>query len=208
MRNEFELSYKRLKSTCNPNLFKFETTESLEPISAGIGQERGIKALEFGLNVDINGYNLYIEGPSGVGKTMYTKNYLDSIAPKKKVPNDWCYIYNFQNPNEPIAVSLPAGQGKEFKESMDGFIQEVKKDIKKTFNADDFEKEKALIKQEFEAQREVVMQKLTQDAFKEGFQVKSAQNGIYMMPIVEGKVIEEEEFEKLEESVRINIMKL
>ena len=79
----------------------------------------------------------------------------------KKVPNDWCYIYNFQNPNEPIAVSLPAGQGKEFKESMDGFIQEVKKDIKKTFNADDFEKEKALIKQEFEAQREVVMQKIT-----------------------------------------------
>ena len=53
MRNEFELSYKRLKSTCNPNLFKFETTESLEPISAGIGQERGIKALEFGLNVTI-----------------------------------------------------------------------------------------------------------------------------------------------------------
>ena len=85
---------------------------------------------------------------------------------------------------------------------MDGFILEVKKDIKKTFNADDFEKEKALIKQEFEAQREVVMQKLTQDAFKEGFQVKSAQNGIYMMPIVEGKVIEEEEFEKLEESVK------
>lgn len=110
---------------------------------------------------------------------MYTKNYLDSIAPKKKVPNDWCYIYNFQNPNEPIAVSLPAGQGKEFKESMDGFIQEVKKDIKKTFNADDFEKEKALIKQEFEAQREVVMQKLTQDAFKEGFQVKSAQRNLY-----------------------------
>ena len=124
------------------------------------------------------------------------------LSKNKKVPNDWCYIYNFQNPNEPIAVSLPAGQGKEFKESMDGFIQEVKKDIKKTFNADDFEKEKALIKQEFEAQREVVMQKLTQDAFKEGFQVKSAQNGIYMMPIVEGKVIEEEEFEKLEESVK------
>ena len=138
MRNEFELSYKRLKSTCNPNLFKFETTESLEPISAGIGQERGIKALEFGLNVDINGYNLYIEGPSGVGKTMYTKNYLNKISKKQKTPNDWCYIYNFDNPNEPIAVSLPAGQGKEFKNAMDGFILEVKKDIKKTFNADCF----------------------------------------------------------------------
>lgn len=84
MKNQYELSYKNLKSTCNPNLFKFETTESLEPISTGIGQDRGIKALEFGLNVDINGYNLYIEGPSGVGKTMYTKHYLDSISKKKK----------------------------------------------------------------------------------------------------------------------------
>ena len=202
MNNKKELSYKDLKMVCNRDMFHFETTQDLESVNDGIGQERGIKALQFGLQVDVKGYNIYIEGPSGVGKTMYTKNYLDSIAPKKKVPNDWCYIYNFQNPNEPIAVSLPAGQGKEFKESMDGFIQEVKKDIKKTFNADDFEKEKALIKQEFEAQREVVMQKLTQDAFKEGFQVKSAQNGIYMMPIVEGKVIEEEEFEKLEESVK------
>ena len=88
MRNKFELSYKRLKSTCNPNIFKFETTEILEPISAGIGQDRGIKALEFGLNVDINGYNLYIEGPNGVGKTMYTKHYLDTISKKKKIPQD------------------------------------------------------------------------------------------------------------------------
>lgn len=150
MKNKNELSYKDLKMTCDPKLFNFETTEELETIDTGIGQARGIKALEFGVNVDVKGYNIYLEGPSGVGKTMYTKHYLDKIAQKKKVPMDWCYIYNFDNPNEPIAVSLPAGQGKEFKEAMDGFITEIKKDIKKTFNADDFEKEKNLIKQEFE----------------------------------------------------------
>ena len=121
MNNKKELSYKDLKMVCNRDMFHFETTQDLESVNDGIGQERGIKALQFGLQVDVKGYNIYIEGPSGVGKTMYTKNYLDSIAPKKKVPNDWCYIYNFQNPNEPIAVSLPAGQGKEFKESMDDF---------------------------------------------------------------------------------------
>lgn len=202
MKEKNELSYKDLKMICNPEMFHFETTQELEPINDGIGQERGIKALEFGINVNVKGYNLYLEGPSGVGKTMYTKNYLDSIAPKKKVPNDWCYIYNFQNPNEPIAVSLPAGQGKEFQESMDGFIKEVKKDIKKTFNADDFEKEKALIKKEFEEKREVVMTKLNEDSLKHGFQVKSAQNGIYMMPVIDGKVVQEEEFEKLEEKTK------
>lgn len=202
MRNKFELSYKRLKSTCNPNIFKFETTEILEPISAGIGQERGIKALEFGLNVDINGYNLYIEGPNGVGKTMYTKHYLDTISKKKKIPQDWCYIYNFDNPNEPIAVSLTAGQGKEFRDAMDRFIKDIKHDIKETFSNDDFEKEKSLIKQEYDAKRENLMAKLNETSSQYGFQVKSANNGIYMMPVVNGKTIEEEEFNKLDESTK------
>ena len=202
MKEKNELSYKSLKMVCDKEMFHFETTEELEPINDGIGQERGIKALEFGVSVDVKGNNIYLEGPSGVGKTMYAKNYLDKIAIKKKVPNDWCYIYNFQNPNEPIAVSLPAGQGKEFKENMDGFIKEVKKDIKKTFNADDFEKEKALIRKEFEEKREILMTKLNEDSMKHGFQVKSAQNGIYMMPVIDGKVIQEEEFEQLEEKVK------
>ncbi len=174
----------------------------LEPIQTGIGQDRGIKALEFGLQVNVKGYNLYLEGPSGVGKTMYTKNYLDKISKKKKAPSDWCYIYNFDNPNEPIAVELPAGQGKEFKESMDGFIKEIKKDIQKTFNNDDFEKEKSLIKQEFEDKRSALLEKLNENASKYNFQVKAAQNGIYMMPVVNGKAIEEEEFDKLDASIK------
>ena len=79
-------------STCDTKIFDFDTTQELENITTGIGQERGIKALEFGLQVDVKGYNLYIEGPSGVGKTMYTKNYLNKISKKQQTPNDWCYI--------------------------------------------------------------------------------------------------------------------
>ena len=106
MKKKNELSYHDLKMTCNTNLFQFETTEELEPISTGIGQDRGIKALEFGVNVDVKGYNIYIEGPSGTGKTMYTKNYLNSISTKKKVPCDWCYVYNFEKQKKPVAISL------------------------------------------------------------------------------------------------------
>ena len=148
MKKKNELSYKNLRIHCNPEIFTFNDTSELENIDTGLGQERGIKALEFGINVDIKGYNLYLEGPSGVGKTMYAKNYLNTIAKKKKVPYDWCYIYNFSNPNEPIAVSFPAGQGKEFKETMDTFIKDIRADIKSTFNNDEFEKEKSLIRQE------------------------------------------------------------
>ena len=202
MKKGNELSYKDLKVVCDPDIFDFKDTSELEPISTGIGQDRGIKALDFGVNVNVKGYNIYMEGPSGVGKTMYAKNYLDELSKKKKVPSDWCYIYNFDNPNEPVAVSFPAGQGKEFKETMDTFIKEIRNDITKTFNNDDFEKEKTLIKQEFEAKRASLLEQLNTESLKNGFQVKSAQNGIYMMPVIDGKTIEEEEFDKLDEKVK------
>ena len=137
MKKHNELSYKELKMMCNPELFPFETTEELNSMVSGIGQERGIKALQFGVNVDIKGYNLYLEGPTGVGKTVYAKNYLDEISKKKKTPNDWVYVYNFEDPNEPVAISLSAGQGKEFQETMDSFIKDIQVDIKNTFNNDD-----------------------------------------------------------------------
>lgn len=197
-----ELNYKDLRVVCNPQVFTFDTTEELEPINSGIGQDRGIKALEFGITVPVKGYNLYLEGPSGVGKTKYTKHYLDKLSAKQKVPNDWCYIYNFDRPNEPIAVSFPAGQGKEFKATMDAFIKDIRNDIKNTFNNDDFEKEKALIKQEYEEKRDLLMEKLNNDAIKQGFFVKSTPNGIYMMPVINGKTIEEEEFEKLDDNLK------
>ncbi len=202
MKNKNELSYKNLKINCNPKIFKFETTEELTGIHTGIGQDRGIKALEFGLNVDIKGYNLYLEGPSGVGKTMYTKHYLDKLSKKKKTPCDWCYIYNFDNPNEPIAVSLHAGQGKEFRDYMESFIKDIRVDLKNTFDNDDFEKEKALITQTYEEKRTALMDKLNKKSEKYGFQVKSAQNGIYMMPIINGKAIEQEEFDKLDDETK------
>lgn len=203
MKKYNELSYKDLKDICNPNMFNFETTAEVEDTKNMIyGQDRGIKALEFGANVDVKGYNMYLEGPTGVGKTMYTKNYLENKASKEKVPNDWCYIYNFNEPNEPIAVSLPAGQGKAFKDAMDSFIKDIRKDIKKTFNNDDFEKEKKLIKQEYEEKRIEILEKLNEKTMKEGFQVKSAQNGIYMMPVIDGKAIEEDEYEKLPADVK------
>ena len=85
MKEKNELSYRDLKMVCNQNMFHFDTTEELQQINDGIGQERGIKALQFGINVDVKGYNIYMEGPSGVGKTMYAKNYLDRISSKKSI---------------------------------------------------------------------------------------------------------------------------
>lgn len=197
-----ELSYKELKNNCNPNTFKFETTDELDDNNLIYGQDRGIKALEFGISIDAKGYNLYLEGPSGVGKTMYTKKYVNTIASKKKAPDDWCYIYNFEDPNEPIAVNLPAGQGREFKNDMDSFIIDIKKDIKLTFGNEDFEKQKSLMQSKFEQQKNNMLEKLNKSSLKYGFQVKATQNGVYMMPVLDGKTIEEEEFNKLDDKTK------
>ena len=202
MKKPYELSPKDLKDICSPEIFKFGTTAELDDQNLVYGQDRAIKALQFGLSVDVKGYNLYIEGPAGVGKTMYAKDYLNTIAKSKKVPCDWCYIYNFDNSNEPIAVSLPAGQGKEFEQTMDSFIKDVRVDLKRTFSNKDFEKERALIKQEFETKRNVLLEKLNEKSMKHGFQVKTAQNGIYMMPILNGNTIAEEEFDKLDDETK------
>ena len=202
MKNSLELNYKDLKDICNPNIFNFDTTADIKEYNTIYGQDRGINALQFGVQVEVKGYNIFVEGPTGVGKTMYTKNYLETISKKKKVPNDWCYIYNFDDPNEPIAIPFPAGQGKLFKKTMDDFIKDVRQDIKRTFDNEDFEKEKQLIRQEFEQKRDLLLTKLNEKSIKHGFQVKTAQNGIYMMPVLNGKAIEEEEFNNLDEAVR------
>lgn len=197
-----ELSYKELKKICNPNMFKFETTDELDGVDSIYGQDRGIKALEFGISVESKGYNLYIEGPSGVGKTMYTKRYITKVAAKKKVPDDWCYIYNFDIPNEPIAVSLPAGSGKEFKEDMNSFIKDIRKDIKLTFKNEDFEKQKVLMQKKFEQKKLNLLEKLNKASLKNGFEVKATNNGVYMMPVIDGRPIEEEEFNKLDNKTK------
>ena len=203
MRSKNELTPKDLKDICNTSIFKFETTKEIEDVSDLIyGQERALNALEFGIDIDVKGYNLYIEGSAGIGKTMYTKRFLEERAAKNKVPNDWCYIYNFENPNEPVAVSFPAGQGKVFKETMEDFVKDIRRDIKKTFNNDDFEKEKQIIKQEFEAKRELLLEKLNKRTMVQGFQVKSTANGVYMMPVLDGRTLAEEEFDSLDESIK------
>jgi len=108
------------------------------------------------------------------GKTLYTKNAVAKVAEGKDVPSDWCYIYNFDDPNEPIAISLPAGEGKVFKETMDNFVNDIKKDLKLTFNNDDFAKEKALIRQKFDEKKNVILEQLNNKSMKHGFQVKSS----------------------------------
>ena len=196
-----ELSYTQLKKECDPTIFKFKSTKEVAPFNGIIGQSRGIKAFEFGVNVDVKGYNIYIEGSTGIGKTIYAKKYLNDFAKTKPTPDDWCYIYNFENPNEPIALNLPAGQGKQFANEMTEFIGTVQREIKAAFNNQDFEKEKEAIQKDLEEKKIKLIEKLNKDAAKLGFQIKNADT-IYFLPMIDGRVLSENEFNSLDKATK------
>lgn len=200
-----ELPYHMLNHRCNPEELSFESTAELQPLKGIIGQERAMQAVEFGLEMDIRGYNIYMSGMTGTGKTSYAQQRLADIAASKPVPDDWCYIYNFDKPNEPIAINLPAGMGKAFQKDMEEFVKLVKIEIPKAFDSEDYEKEKSEIVSEYENRRNDLVAQLSEDAEKHGFKVKSTGSGLYFQPVIEGKILSEEEYSDLDERIKNEI---
>ena len=118
-----ELNYNELNYFCDEKAFKFNTTKDVVPSREIIGQGKTAKSLEFGLNIEAKGYNIYLSGSTGTGKTSYVREFLKKKAKRKPVPKDWCYVYNFENPNQPLAISLPAGSGRVFVNDMEKLIK-------------------------------------------------------------------------------------
>ncbi len=199
------LPYKMLKKECDPDSFKFNDTSELDALEDIIGQERAAKALQFGLKIKTRGYNIFMSGATGTGKTSYAQNYVKKIAHKSKTPDDWCYVYNFNNTNQPSALNLPAGLGKIFQNDMEDFIKVLQLEISRAFDSEDYEREKTSIAKEYQARRNDLLEKLNEDAEKQGFKVKTTNAGIYFLPIVEGKTISEEEYGDLDEKLKHEI---
>ena len=196
-----ELHYTQLKNGCCPQVFSFDTTEEISPLEGGVmGQERAVKAFDFGLMVKMQGYNIFMTGPSGTGKTTYAKISTKKAAAKEPVPYDWCYVYHFQNPRAPLALRFLAGMGKQFKEDMAELVQIFKTEIQKAFRSEDYENQKNAILKVFEEKKDVYIKQMSDMAKENGFQLRSSNSGIYFMPIIDGKTINEEEYEKLEEA--------
>ena len=201
-----ELNYNELNYFCDEKSFKFNTTKDVAPSREIIGQGKTAKSLEFGLNIEAKGYNIYLSGSTGTGKTSYVREFLKKKAKRKSVPKDWCYVYNFENQNQPLAISLPAGLGKVFVNDMEDLIKTISTEIPKAFDNNDYENEKNRILQEFQDKRAVLIEKLNVAAEKQGFKVKTTPNGIYFLPIVNGEAISEEDFNELEDIEKNKIM--
>lgn len=201
-----ELTYEDLmKNVCDPDKLGFETTEEITGIVGIIGEERAKVALQFGCTIDKKGYNMYIAGDSGSGKTTYAKTYIKKVAASKPVPYDWCYVYNFDFPDNPVALSFHAGEGKVFKEDMEDFIEDLLIQVKKAFSEEEYEKRKKKILKSFEQEKEDFFDEISKKAEKLGFVAKQSQTGIYFLPLVNGEMINEEEYAELPEEVQLKI---
>ena len=197
-----ELTYTQLKNGCFPEGFTFSSTAELEPLEGIIGQERAVGAFDFGLQVKMKGYNIYMAGPSGTGKTTYAISSAKQLAQTERVPQDWCYVYNFQNPRNPWAISFVPGLGRQFKEDMAELVQILKLEIQKAFRADDYDRQKNELMRSFDEKRNSLMETMSKMALEYQFQIKTTNSGIYFMPIIEGEPVGEEEYDNLGEEMK------
>jgi Cdc6-like AAA superfamily ATPase len=91
--NPYRVAPEKLRWNCDPSTFNFKTTADIAPLKGIIEQERPIRAIRFGLDISSPGYNIYVSGLTGTGKTTVIKTFLEEIAAKMPRPDDWCYVY-------------------------------------------------------------------------------------------------------------------
>ena len=196
----YELSYTQLKNSCVPEDFDFRTTAELHPLDGIIGQERAVKAFDFGLAVKMKGYNIYMSGPAGTGKTTYAKASTEGRAATEPVPMDWCYVYNFQHPKKPVALSFEAGIGKQFQEDMTQLVAVFKKELSKAFQSENYEKQKYAVTHSFEQRQTELLTEIRTAADQYGFQLKQTDDGVFFLPTVNGVPVEEDAYHNLSDA--------
>jgi len=195
-----------LYKCCDPNIFAFNTTEDIGKFEETIGQQRALKAIDFGLNLNHGGFNIFALGENGTGRTRTVKALLLEKAAKERVPNDWCYVYNFKNPDAPMAISLPPSRGREFKKDMDDLIKTIREEIIKAFESKEYDKQKSKIIDEFQQKQKALFTSLEEEAQAKGFAIRKIPTGLLIVPIKKsGESLTEEEFASIDEKTRKKI---
>lgn len=192
----------QLRKACNPSNFKFQSTADLKPLKGIIGQERAVRSLTFGLDMEAPGYNIFLSGPQGTGKSTIARNLLDKKATGKPIPPDWCYVYNFTSPDTPNKLRLPAGRGREFSKDMANQVDKMIHRIIKALESEDFEQKKARILTTFSEDTSAMYLTLEEEARSNGFTISHSQTGVSSVPLKNGEVLSQEDYMTMSEEER------
>ncbi len=192
-----------------PELKKFtgKTARSIAPGSQSFCQKKGFEAIDFGVSIHKKGFNIYVSGDPGTGKTSSIKKYLEQIAEKMPVPEDMCYVYNFETPDEPSLILMPAGQGEVLVRDMADLLDYFQYQIPRQLESEAFEIKKSEIMRWYQEESENNYHAIEVEARQLSFTIKSTQGGFVINPLVNDEAIGKEEFDKLSEKEKEVIRK-
>jgi lon-related putative ATP-dependent protease len=209
MRTLKPLPVRALYRACDVRQFDFASTDELGDISAVSGQTRAMDALQFGLDIRQKGFNVFALGFPGVGKFTAVLECLRQVAGDQDVPPDWCYLHNFERPEQPIAIQLPAGRGALFRKDMQALVEELGSVIPAAFDNDDTHARRAEIEEEFRERRGQALEGLRQESVKRGIALVETPAGFTFAPIGEAKqILDPTQFQHLPEAEQARIQKV
>lgn len=183
----------------DPGLLPFETTAELEDGQEIIGQQRAIDAIRFGIGIRHHGYNLFVLGPNGAGRRTIVNRFLQQRASSEPTPDDWCYVYNFEQPHKPRALRLPPGKAVIFRDDMKRMIGELVSVLPATFAGEEYQLQKRALEEEFRGQQSEALDKLKEEAQGHNIALIQTPGGFAFAPLKEGgEVISPDEFMRLE----------
>lgn len=197
-----ELKPDELRCVCDPGEFDFQSTAELPELTEIIGQVRATRAIDFGVDIPCYGYNIFIIGPTGSDKTTTIHAFLEERALAKPVPDDWCYVNNFQDPYRPHALRLPSGGASSLREDMEELIKNLQEEIPRAFESEEYEQHKAQIGRELEEKRTAQLRGLEGYVKEQGFALLRTPVGFIIAPVIEGQVLTGEQYEKLDEGTK------
>ncbi|OPZ93225.1 MAG: Lon protease [candidate division TA06 bacterium ADurb.Bin417] len=192
-----KLKPEQLRLVCQPEECPCTSTREITPLEGVIGQDRAMRAIDLGLNIQKFGFNIYVSGLPGTGRSTSVDRAVVELAARLPVPDDWCYVYNFAEPDRPNALRLPPGKGREFRRDLKNLLEELKLEVPRSFESKEYEEQRNEIMHYLQEARQKALNALQEKVAGEGFTLKQTPTGLVLLPSQDGKPLSDAEYEKL-----------
>ena len=196
------LTPEQLTPAIEPERLKFETTAELAGEGGQLGAERALAAMRLGIQLRTPGYNVFLAGLEGPGREKRIRDLVRGEAGKLPAPPDILYVHNFDDPDRPLVLTVPAGDGRHLRQEMDDLVTTLRRRIPEALKKESFEREKAQITATFDRQVKELFQHFQEEVREKGVLVRMVEEGkLVFIPLKEdGEPVEgPEQFEALSE---------
>lgn len=191
----------QLRATFDPASLEFQCTDELTPLVEFAGQERATRSLEFGLRLRRPGYNIFVTGLTGTGKTTaileYIRRQLEADKTAAAEVRDWCYVYNFEDPDRPSSISLPAGAGRALRDDLDQLLEGIRDNIARAFGSDEYGRERREVMEQGQSRAQIIIESAQEKAKEQGFALNYLPTGANLVPLKDDRPMTPEEFTAL-----------